>query len=81
MKEMINNIGNRMVTKARLVNNVLESWESGEISGNLRSNPFYSEFQGMCQLLKAMDMEYDIQYESDAVRMTAIVIMGKTFAV
>ena len=81
MTEMINNIGNRMATKARLVNNFLESWYKGEVSGNLRTNPFYSEFQGMCQLLKAMEMEFDIQYDNDVVCMTAIVIMGKTFEV
>lgn len=79
MTEMINNIGNRMVTKARLVNKVLEDWENGECK-NLRSNPFYSEFQGMCQLLKAMDMEYDIQY-NDNLRIAAIVITGKAFNV
>lgn len=81
MTEMINNIGKRMVTKARLVNMVLGSWYEDKVGGNLRNNPYYSEFQGMCQLLKAMEMEYDIQYDNDTVHMTAIVIMGQTFEV
>lgn len=80
MTEMINNIGNRMVTKARLVNKVLEDWENGKCE-SLRSNPFYSEFSGMCQLLKAMNMEYDIRYDTDSVKMVTIVIMGKPFNV
>ena len=81
MTEMINNIGNRMVTKARLVNKVLEEWETKGLDTPLRNNPFYSEFQGMCQLLKAMEMEYNIHYDNDVIRMTAIVIMGKFFQV
>ena len=81
MTEMINNIGARMITKARLVNRFMESWLAGNEEGNMRSNPYYSEFQGMCQLLKAMDMEYEIQYSDDVSKITAIVIMGKAFAV
>ena len=81
MNEMINNIGNLMVTKARLVNDFMEGWLEGKEEGNLRRNPFYSEFQGMCQLIKAMEMDFDIEYDEKVVRMTAIVIMGKKFEV
>ena len=81
MNKMINNIGNRMVTKARLVNDFMASWLEGKEEGNLRRNPFYSEFQGMCQLIKAMEMDFDIEYDEKVVRMTAIVIMGKKFEV
>lgn len=81
MNEMINNIGNRMVVKARLVNDFMESWLEGKEEGNMRRNPFYSEFQGMCQLIKAMEMDFDIEYDEKVVKMTAIVIMGKKFEV
>lgn len=81
MTTMINNIGDRMVTKARVVNDFLESWMAGKEEGNMRRNPFYSEFQGMCQMLKAMEIDFDIEYDSNVVKMTAITIMGKTFAV
>lgn len=81
MTEMINNIGERMTIKARIVNDFMENWLAGNEEGNLRRNPFYSEFQGMCQLLKAMDIEFDIGYDEKVTRMTAITIMGKTFEV
>ena len=81
MDTMINNIGDQMIVTARCVNIFLESWYKGEESGNLRNNPHYSEFQGMCQLLKAMDVDYDIEYDREVVKMTAIVIMGKRFEV
>lgn len=81
MTEMINNIGERMTLKARIVNEFMENWLAGNEEGNLRRNPFYSEFQGMCQLLKAMGIEFDIGYDEKVTRMTAITIMGKTFEV
>ena len=81
MKEMVNNIGERMTTKARLVNDFMASWLEGKEEGNLRRNPFYSEFQGMCQLLKAMEMDFEIEYDDKITSMTAIVIMGNRFEV
>ena len=81
MNEMIKNIGERMTTKARLVNDFMASWLEGNEEGNLRRNPFYSEFQGMCQLLKAMDIDFNIEYDNEVTSMAAITIMGKTFVV
>lgn len=81
MTELINNIGERMTIKARLVNDFVASWLEGKEEGNMRRNPFYSEFQGMCQLLKAMCIEFDIEYDQEVTSMTAITIMGKRFAV
>lgn len=83
MGEMINNIGNRMVTKARLVNRLLKDQYNGEWKGSLRSNCFYSEFAGMRQMLDTMNIEYDIEYELDMpyLKMVALVIMGKRFEI
>lgn len=81
MSEMINNVGNRMVTKARLVNRVLKDWYNGEMKSNLRSNPFYSEFQGMRQMLTAMDIEYSVDYDDNVEQMTAITILGTRFEI
>lgn len=81
MTHMINNIGERMTTKARVVNDFMESWLAGNEEGNLRKNPFYSEFQGMCQMLKAMEIDFDIEYDEEVVKMTAITIMSKRFEV
>lgn len=83
MTEMINNIGNRMVTKARLVNRVLKDWYNGQLDSNLRSNAFYSEFQGMTQMLNAMHIEYSIEFaaNTNARKMVAITIMGMRFEI
>ena len=81
MTEMINNAGNRMVHKARLVNRVLKDWYNGELKDNLRSNPFYSEFQGMRQMLTAMNIEYSIDYDTNVEQMTAITILGTRFEI
>ena len=81
MTTMINNIGERMVVKARVVNQFMKDWLEGKEEGNLRRNPFYSEFRGMTEMLKAMEIEFDIEYDEDVVSMTAITIMGKKFEV
>jgi hypothetical protein len=81
MNAMINNIGERLVVKARVVNDFMESWLAGKEEGNLRRNPFYSELQGMLQMLKAMDIDFSIEYDNEVVKMTAIVVMGKKFEV
>lgn len=80
MTTMINNIGDRMVSKARSVNFFIKDWLECKEEGSMRSNPIFSEFQGMKQLLKAMDIEFEIECNAD-LQMTAIVIMGKTFKV
>ena len=83
MTNMINNIGDRMVTKARVVNEFMKSWVAGNEKGNMRENPFYSEFMGMCQLLKAMEIEFDLEHDltTEALEIKTIVIMGKRFEV
>lgn len=81
MSEMINNIGNRLVTKARCVNHVLEEWYSGKMSSPLRCNPHYSEFRGMLELVKTMGIDYAVIYSDDTTTMTAIEIQGKMFEI
>lgn len=79
MKEMIKNVGETAVIKMRLINSVRKS---GEYADNLRKYPIYSEFYGMIQTLKCMDIEYDIEWNSqDLDEMTAIVISGQRFEV
>ena len=81
MTHMIDNIGDRMTTKARLVNDFMKSWILGNEEGNLRRNPFYSEFMGMCQLLKAMEIDFEFEYDMDVTTIQTIIIMGKRFEV
>ena len=80
MKEMIKKIGESLVIKMRVVNMVRRNNEY-IFDNNIRTNPFFSEFVGMTQMLKAMDIEYDIDYNEDVTQMTAITIMGTRFEV
>ena len=79
MKEKIKSIGEKAVIKMRLINSVRKS---GEYADNIRKYPTYSEFYGIIQTLKCMDIEYDIEWNPDNVyEMTAIVISGQRFEV
>ena len=76
--EMINNIGDRLVTKMRVVNLYKES---GEFADNIRKCPFYSEFVGMTQMLKTLGIEFEIDWDVSVSNMTAVTVMGKRFEV
>lgn len=78
MNEMINKIGKRLVTQMRAVNTF-----GNELvyDNNLRTNPFRSELAGMQNLLKAMDIEFDFEYNEDVTEFTAVILMGKRFTV
>ncbi|MDD6484010.1 MAG: hypothetical protein PUF72_05485 [Clostridiales bacterium] len=77
MNDMIERIGERLVAKMRIVNNkrIMDSFE------NKRYCPAYSEFNGMLQILKTMNIDYDIDYDDEVTEMTAITIMGHRFKV
>lgn len=79
MKEMIKNIGETAVIKMRIINRVKKD---GEYTDNIRKCPTYSEFYGMIQTLKCMDIDFDIEWnKNDLDEMTAITIMGLKFEV
>lgn len=78
MKEMIKNIGERMTVKMRIINSVVRE---GQYQNNIRKCPIYSEWVGMTQLLKAMEMDFEIDYDETVKYMTAITIMGQRFEV
>lgn len=80
MAEMIQKLGETLVIKMRVVNMVKRNNEY-IFDNNIRTNPFYSEFIGMTQMLKAMDIEYDIAWNEDVTEMIAITIMGTRFDV
>ena len=80
MKEMIDKIGEKMVQKMRLVNMQV----NGKIciyDDNVRTNPFVSEFAGMKQMLRVMDIDFEIEWNDNVTEMTAITVMGKRFTV
>lgn len=78
MNEMITKIAERMITKMRIINS---EKKDGRYAENFRKFPIYSEFVGMTQLLKTMDIDFEIEYDESVTYMTAIVIMGKRFEV
>lgn len=78
MNEMINKIGERLVVKARVVN-IYRNDE--KYAHNIRTCPFYSEFRGMIEMLKTLDIDYDIDFSADLSQMTAITVAGKRFEV
>lgn len=78
MNEMITKIAERMITKMRIINS---EKKGGRYAKNFRKFPIYSEFVGMTQLLKTMDIDFEIKYDESVTFMTAIVIMGKRFEV
>ena len=79
MREMIKKIGESMVIKMRVVNMVKEN--NDYFNSNIRTNPFYSEFVGMTQLLITMEIDFEIEWNEDVTQMTAITIMGTRFEV
>lgn len=82
MNKMINNIAEEMTTTARFVNDFFEKWIAGEENGAPGSNRFYSELMGMHRLLKAMDIDHELEHsDSGTMKITAIIIMGKRFEV
>ena len=78
MNELINKIGERITAKMRVVN-------IGKLNGyykeNFREYPSYSEFVGMTQMLRAMDIDFEVEWDENDNQMTAITVMGKRFEV
>lgn len=70
MNTMINNLGERMIILMRVVN--LEG-----LSGNKLAH----ELNGMVMALKAMEIDYDFEYNYEVTEYTALILNGKRFEV
>ena len=70
MKEIMNQVANRMASKIRVARNTMENFEAE------RANPFYSEWKGMEQLLDTMGIEFSYEYD-DNYEITAITVGGQ----
>lgn len=81
MKEMINNIGERLIHKMRVINICTREFANDErrFSEPRKLNKFDHEFRGMLDILKTMGIEFEIEYNDDVTEMTAITIMGQRF--
>ncbi len=78
MKRIITEIGEIMANKMALVN--IER-KHPTYKDNIREYPIYSELYGMMQTLKAMDIDYDIEWNMEIDQMTSLTIMGIKFKV
>lgn len=71
MNTMIKNLGERMITLIRVVN----------LCGISNPNKLSNELNGMCMALKAMDIEFEFEFNDEVTEYTAITIMGIRFEV
>lgn len=69
-KEMIRKIGERILKNIKAIN----------LANGCSVKLNYS-FKGMCQMLQAMELNYNIVWNSDGVTMDGIEIEGEAFTV
>ena len=83
MTEMINRIGERLITKMSVINLYTKEWAEDErrFNESRKLNKFDHEFRGMTDMLKTMGIDFEIEYNEAVTEMTAITIMGKRFEV
>ena len=70
---MINNLADRMITLMRVIN--IDGFHSDD------NRKFRNELNGMIMALKAMEIEFDFDYNKEVTEYTAIIIMGTRFEV
>lgn len=75
MTESMKAMAQAMANKTKMVRIFADSYE------NKRECPFYSELKGMELALKAMNIEYDFEYDEETYMITAVTVMGQRVAV
>ena len=60
-----------MANKVKMVRIFADRYE------NKRECPFYSELKGMELALKAMNIEYDFEYDDETYMIAAVTVMGQ----
>ena len=83
MKEMINNLGKRMVVLLRVVNISCREWAQDERRfTELRPcTKFDHELRGMTMAMKAMGIEFEFDFDENVIEYTAVTIMGTRFEI
>lgn len=76
----IHNLATAMLPKMAIINRAVKENDIDTLN-NMRKFPFYSEFRGMVQTLKALGIDYEVHFDKDCRYMTAIEIEGIKFAV
>lgn len=68
MNEMMKVMAERIASKIRIANIFVDNYS------NKRECPFYSEWKGMEQALKAMGIDYEYEYNED-IQVVAVIVM------
>lgn len=70
MKENFQKMADRMANKIAVANIYVKTYE------NKRECPFYSEWKGMEQALKAMGIDFEYDFNDD-IEIVAVTVMGQ----
>lgn len=83
MTEMLNNLSEHMIVKIRIINRYCREWAKDErrFNESRPCNKFDHELRGMTQAMKAMDIEFEFEYDAEVVEITAITIMGARYEI
>ena len=82
MREIIEKLGNRMVTLIRVVNINRRDYELGNVRFYRLLTKYDHELEGMTMAIEAMGLDYNFEYDkymSDVI--TAVIIEGMRFNV
>lgn len=70
MTEMMKAMAERIASKIRIANKFVDNYT------NKRECPFYSEWKGMEQALKAMGIDYEYEYNEN-IQIVAVIVSGQ----
>lgn len=70
MTEMMKAMAERIASKIRITNIFVDNYN------NKRECPFYSEWKGMEQALKAMGIDYEYEYNEE-IKIVAVIVRGQ----
>lgn len=70
MTEMMKAMAERIASKIRIANKFVDNYN------NKRECPFYSEWKGMEQALKAMGIDYEYEYNEE-IKIVAVIVSGQ----
>lgn len=79
MKENVRLIGKAMAVKARLINRHRNEMKETD---SIRAYPTYSEFYGMQQAVRLLEIPFEIEWCADNVyKMAAIILDGERYEI
>lgn len=64
-------VAKRLMIKTRLANMFADQYPN-----NCRENPFYSEREGIEEMLKMMGIDFEYEWDEEVLNITAVTVMG-----